>query len=65
MAKLTAKQKIALLTIVRNQSLNGGGSLGTDAEFPPPGHVYYRQTTNGDLRVTTGGDGRVTGNSAQ
>jgi len=63
MAKLTKAQQRVFIAVASLKGDTAGNPL-PPATFPPSERVFYRGTANGDLRITTGGDGRVTTESA-
>jgi hypothetical protein len=63
MEKLTKAEKMVLVAIAAKNGKTSGNPL-PPATFPPSERVFYRGTTDGKLRITTGGDGRVTTDSA-
>jgi hypothetical protein len=63
MAKMTKAEKMVFIAIAAKNGDTSGNPL-PPATFPPSERVFYRGTTSGNLRITTGGDGRVTTESA-
>ncbi len=61
---MATKKQLNEATFFLVAAPKGGGNPLSPIEFPPSERVWYRRTTNGDLRGTTDGDGRVTTFSA-